>query len=378
MNEYENMTVCDCCSQEIPLRDSVSFTNEYRESLTYCIDCAEQHGVKCDHCGDYFDDNNIETDDYLNICTTCYMTEYRRCTSCDRIIHDSDVYRLDDDCDSDPYCIDCYREQLSKTLIHNYSYKPEPIFYGCNSRFFGIELEVDKKERDAFTNEYETAANVLDIANHKYGENQRLYIKYDGSLNCGFELVSHPMSLNYHLKNMPWEEIMTILLKDDYLSSKVGTCGLHIHVNRTAFGSNIDEQDSAIARLLYLVDHHWEQIRIFSRRTQKQLNNWAAKYGTKSNPEEFKKDMKAGFDCKYKRHMCINITNADTIEFRIFRGTLKIDTFKATLQFVNLLCDLVTKCTDMEIEDLTWEKLVSDIDRDKYPELIEYLKTRNL
>ena len=34
-----------------------------------------------------------------------------------------------------------------------------------------------------------------------------MYIKGDGSLDDGMELVSHPMSLDYH-KNYQWEEIM--------------------------------------------------------------------------------------------------------------------------------------------------------------------------
>jgi len=35
----------------------------------------------------------------------------------------------------------------------------------------------------------------------------------------------------------------------------------------------------------------------------------------------------------------VNITNADTIEFRIFRGTLKYNTLIATLQMVAVECE---------------------------------------
>ena len=44
------------------------------------------------------------------------------------------------------------------------------------------------------------AQKLLDIAN-KNAEN--LYIKTDGSLNEGLELVTHPMTLEYHLNEMP-------------------------------------------------------------------------------------------------------------------------------------------------------------------------------
>jgi len=34
------------------------------------------------------------------------------------------------------------------------------------------------------------------------------YCKHDGSLNDGFEIVTHPMTLDYHLHRMPWEELL--------------------------------------------------------------------------------------------------------------------------------------------------------------------------
>lgn len=39
---------------------------------------------------------------------------------------------------------------------------------------------------------------------------------------------------------------------------------------------------------------------------------------------------------------CVNLLNYDTVEFRIFRGTLKLNTIFATLQLVDRLCDVAT------------------------------------
>ena len=36
----------------------------------------------------------------------------------------------------------------------------------------------------------------------------------------------------------------------------------------------------------------------------------------------------------------MNLTNDDTIEFRMFRGTLKFNTLIATLQLVDRVCDV--------------------------------------
>lgn len=56
-----------------------------------------------------------------------------------------------------------------------------------------------------------------------------------------------------------------------YQSHQSGTCGLHVHVNRTAFGETEKEQDEVIARILYHFEKHWEELLKFSRRTYKQL-----------------------------------------------------------------------------------------------------------
>ena len=75
------------------------------------------------------------------------------------------------------------------------------------------------------------------------------------------------------------------------------------------------------------------------------------------------------------RYTCVNITNEDTIEFRIFRGTLKYNTLIATLQMVNRICDLAIFLSVSEIRNLSWPTFVAGVTE---PELIRYLKERRL
>lgn len=42
---------------------------------------------------------------------------------------------------------DCYEKRRNK-LINDYYYKPEPLFYGTGSRYFGVELEIDEAGED--------------------------------------------------------------------------------------------------------------------------------------------------------------------------------------------------------------------------------------
>ena len=44
------------------------------------------------------------------------------------------------------------------------------------------------------------------------------------------------------------------------------------------------------------------------------------------------------------RYTAVNLTNADTVEIRMFRGTLKLNTLKATLQMVNHLVEVAVAC----------------------------------
>ena len=198
------------------------------------------------------------------------------------------------------------------------------------------------------------------------------YCKHDGSLDDGFEIVTHPMSLDCQLHEMPWAEVLDKAIGMGYLSHQTGTCGLHVHVSRKAFGDTLDAQDNAIARVLFFVERHWAELLRFSRRTQRQLEQWAARYGYRDRPGEMLEHVKKG---RGSRYTCVNLTNADTIEFRMLRGTLKLNTLIAALQMVDHICDAAIFMSDDELHDLSWSSFVSAI---KEPELVQYLKERNL
>ncbi len=111
----------------------------------------------------------------------------------------------------------------------------------------------------------------------------------------------------------------------------------------------------------------------FSRRTQRQLDNWAARYDYKDTPKELLEHVKKG--TSKGRYACVNLQNYDTIEFRIFRGTLKLNTLIATLQLVNNICEVAYYLSDNDIQKLSWTSFVKSC---KEPELIQYLKEREI
>lgn len=196
-----------------------------------CTDCVERYATRCDRCDTLLWSDDEYGDGDTILCASCYHNHYVRCCCCDALLHEADSY----DIDGDSYCSECYRDEVDKSRsIHDYGYKPEPIFYGDSKRYFGVELEIDGAGKDS-----ENADEILAIANK---DDERVYIKGDGSLDDGMEIVSHPMSLEYH-KSFCWQEIMSKSISMGYRSHQTGTCGLHCHINRSSLGDTQDEQE---------------------------------------------------------------------------------------------------------------------------------------
>jgi hypothetical protein len=120
------------------------------------------------------------------------------------------------------------------------------------------------------------------------------------------------------------------------------------------------------------VEHHWNELLKFSRRSEYTINRWAARYGYENSPKAIMDKAKKG---NFGRYAAVNLCNYSTIEFRLFRGTLKLNTFIATLQLVNEICNVAVSMSDEGLQKLSWSEFVANI---ADAELIQYLKERNL
>ena len=359
--KQEAVHICSECGATLTLDEAHEF-----EGHIYCEDCLDDLTVLCDCCSTRILRDNAEGDSHHTLCPRCYEDRYTTCEDCGCLIPNDNAY-YDDDSDY-PYCESCF-QKLKERPIHSYNYKPEPIFYGSeNDLYMGVELEIDKGgELD------ENAEKLLDIANNS---RDRLYCKHDGSLHDGFEIVSHPMTLEYHMSKMNWKEVFEKALEMHYASHNTSTCGFHIHCSRYAFGEDSYTQDAAIGRVVFFVEKHWNELVRFSRRHADALERWAARYATISptTKETFKKAK----DKRMGRYVAVNLENYETIEFRLFRGTLRYETFIATLQLVSEICNAAISMSDKEMENLSWSDFVLRIDKENRSELISYLKLKQL
>ncbi len=355
----DKMYTCAHCGRQLPIFSMLCCGEDM-----LCENCAAELTSVCDECGEHFYTNSETdcSDDTINLCRRCFNRDYTTCDRCCRVIRREDVHYFADF--DQNLCASCYNKANAEEFIHDYGYKPEPEFHGKGPRYLGVELEIDGGGTDG-----NVAKVLLDIANR---DADNLYIKKDGSLDCGMELVTHPMTLDYHMERMPWGEILAEARSLGYKSHMAHTCGLHVHISRKAFGYWHDEQEAAIARLIFFVEKFWPEMLRFSRRTQEQLNHWAARYGAKLTPTDQLKHVK---NSNAGRYVAVNLQNRNTVEIRIFRGTLKLNTLLATLQMINHLCSVAVSLTDEQLQDMGWYDFLSRVTE---PELIQYLKTRYL
>lgn len=394
MNKIYNCSECNCQLSE---RDAIAIDGVY-----LCPSCAELFTVLCRDCGTRI----WRTEAYDgDLCEHCYDNNYTICVGCERVIPYNEAYytHSDEDTHENPYCERCYPDHENDEIIHDYYYKPSPIFYSLdknndvptqqcmsslqlsseknpyfihrytddkctNNLYLGVELEID--EGGEYT---ECAEKLLDIANYN---NNHIYIKHDGSIDDGFEIVTYPMTLSYHKNIMPWHDVLIKAVRMGYVSHNTDTCGLHIHVNLSAFGSSKEEQETVTARLVYFFEKFWAEMLRFSRRTESQANRWASRYGgsicnCKQSLENAKKS-------RLGRYTAVNLCNKNTIEFRIFRGTLRYETFIATLEFIKFLCETAISAEDTIFHNMSWDTFIRKITEEEYLELISYLKNRHL
>lgn len=254
----EYFCFCKDCGEPIFIREAVRIEGEY-----YCQNCT----TSCDICGRYLRrrDAYQTVDSDYDYCEHCYNNETYRCSDCgSRFRYEDDLREID----GRWYCDDCY--DAHAPVIQSYhSMKDygDIIFHGDadrrNELYIGCEIESDSDHR---VDRERIAGGVKDILG------DFVNIENDGSLNFGFEVITHPATLNYHLSMIPkYRETFEYLIDNDMRGHDISTTGMHYHIDRRYFGS---KEDSSIAKLMYLVERYYKEFKIFARRTDAQCADW--------------------------------------------------------------------------------------------------------
>lgn len=219
----------------------------------------------------------------------------------------------DDDNDDDFFTVDPtdHRRDRTEAVIHNYTFKPDPVFWGEGPLFLGAEIEVECND----------GQNRAARAVRKFlGADERLgYCKYDGSLDDGIEIVTHPMSYAWAMESFPWDMFRELEEAGAHTRS---TCGLHVHVSRNAFRSHFHAM--SWMRFIYANE---KMVTRFARRRNGHYASFDRFNG------ELAKAAKGYTDSE--RYRAINAQNYSTLEVRVFASTTDAEVVKASLGFVD-------------------------------------------
>lgn len=316
---------CEHCGEYHPADEVEEVRTGYRRGNTeyWCEYCRERDAYQCENCGGWFSDG---CDGSINhnvvVCPDC-AEDYYYCENCD-------CYVYYDDYDSEAgMCCSCAAEN-GGGLIRQYHNNPPIEYIGqCRKQWrgvwrgIGVELEIDRDSEDR-EEERSTVERLTSIAG------DAIYFERDGSLENGFEIITQPHTEEAFYA-MPWAEILEACREGGYSSHDAGTCGLHLHISREMFGTNEERQGVAISKLIRFYDLYFADVLKISRRTAEQANRWAASYNTdnRKQAEHYGKTKNnAG------RYYAINNTNRRTLEIRLTRGTLNLNSFMACIDFM--------------------------------------------
>ncbi len=325
----------------------------------YCQRCH----TECEHCEDVVDNGRIYEVGLQSWCESCTENDSFYCEHCnDRYNSNRVGYSWFDDCtycedcigEVATWCSDCDEWESSESdcfenngFIKDYSYKPLPIFHGTNKHgvYLGWELEAQLEQGDLMERAEYASTNLEGLA----------YLKHDGSLRNGFEIVTHPVAHNLLREqelDKYWRTIEQLRTTYNMRSWDVRTneCGLHVHVSRDGFSSSLHKH--MFLRLIY---GNPEMMAKFAGRLSRystfgdvwQTDMFGRPYRNYNNK------LRGGGE----RNSAVNTYPEHTIEVRFFRGTLSKEGILACLDLVQACVEYTRHLTskDVMLGALSWD-----------------------
>lgn len=230
-------------------------------------------------------------------------------------------------------------------------YQIEP--YARDPMYFGVELEMAAPDTNDIYTIIEPWSSFISMSGD-------CSIEIDDDRDLDLELKFHPGTWNWWLQNRTLiNTTLRKLVRCDAESGKGRNCGMHVHMSRVLSTDHI-------LNLLQLVYQHPQQILEFSHRDMRSLCTWArptlsrntstcqcpscrearceeisgefdhTKYSMSTIANNYARGV---FNEKYNAvHLC-----SETLEVRIFEGTLLCSQFWANLEFCRALVEYTGK-----------------------------------
>lgn len=310
------------CSDAVSVYTSVS---QYERDCPY--DCATQEYAERHLCE----------------CNGVYMTED---------VHDRVAYRDDDDDDDDADTSIIGNYHSSKHHLGVYYRNPRTKAL-VPSRVIGIELEVEVSRDFSTTDRAGYIDRLINQPHWLQMGSRYAWFERDGSLERGFEVVTAAGPLEMHRQHM------AAFLNDagavEGLSSHdTTTCGLHVHVDRAGLSQ------LTVGKVCVFVNAE----------SNRELVTAVARRGANTYSKFVDKRLADGKHMSPSRYEAVNV-GAVTLEFRIFKGSLKFEAVMAAAEFAR---SVVLFCTTASAAELTSKAFLAWCDRPEHSDETKYLR----
>lgn len=352
----------------------------------------------------------------------------RSCNCCNRVFEIAQVpYRSQF---SDYECESCYDQRVLGTIIHphDYSVYPSPIhtpktirrMVGGTSqldgpwtfyigrrvlkniddpliRLFGVECETEIHRKSAEAdglNRTRLARAVIKTLGEDF-----VIIKEDGTLTAnehygkntgfsGFEIVTCPADIEAHRAR--WPRLMTL---PGFTNKTTGcfrawdeydTCGFHVHVSRASL------TDFTIGRMLDFINNkaNAKFIHQVAGRGSDRFCKYIPKEpGDKTHAitdvlHPYDRVISKGEENprNRSRRVALNLSNKNTVEFRIFRGTIHPRHIIRNIEFCNAVCNYCYPAARSYRDMADYRQFIKFVDSDRktYPILAEWFANRKI
>jgi hypothetical protein len=275
-----------------------------------------------------------------------FSDNFFHCQDCENLFHQDEEHNCYDDYS---VCESCANHSYHYSDRHNYWVRDDDEeenqnireYHTCSenlghipSRYddrkprvlLGLELEMEIK--DSYCRDDRAGVlleNVGDYQGHTYA-----LCENDGSLDHGFEMVTAYTGLDVHAEQLQYFAEGGL---KGAISHDSDNCGLHVHICKadmtTLHGAKM---------ILFINDQaNHKLIKAIARRDSSDY----AKIKNKKDDTYWLKDAVRGCDTKRSqlrslnadRYEALNFKNTNTVEFRLFKGSLVYSTIMSCLEF---------------------------------------------
>lgn len=321
-----------------------------RTSVTVCPSCRDDDYSECEACGGLFHEDLVRhSDGGDHYCEGCFSERYTACCDCGRELQrdDDDHYTEDGD---GPYCWSCLPAEADEDVMcYSTDVLDHCSFLGHarDGIYLGIENEVEGTE----------VSETLDLLGRDYAiaKSDSSIGDYEGGSD-GFEIVTAPATVEVHKER--WSRFIA---RKPY-SINAGKNGLHVHVSRKPLG------ELAVGKVVNFVNNpdHAREVTLMAGRGPV---HWCKRI--EKSVGEYKSQC-------YDKYQAVNLSHADTVEFRIFNATTNRDRLFARVEFVAALCRWAKYHAG--VRDLTWARFAEHVAarRKDYPDLYRYMADKGI